>query len=79
MGFEEFQWEIPALPRGKQNPALRKGKSKVKDRSRQGLETRSRQVQCKVRAKQHNHNHNYNLIGFDIIEINLVNIKTLFF
>ena len=34
------------------------------------------QDQCKVKAKNHNHNHNpnYNLMGFDIIEINLVAI-----
>ena len=45
---------------------LRKGQSKVNERSMQG--------QGKVKAMQRKHNlsSNYNLMGFDTIEINLV-------
>ena len=49
----------------------REGQGKVKARSRRG------QGKDKVRSRQpkYNLNRNYNLMGFDIIEINLVEVK----
>ena len=32
-------------------------------------------INVRLRQSNHNHNHNYNLMGFDIIEINLVNYE----
>ena len=46
----------------------------------QGQVKRKGQGKINVRLKQsnHNHNRNYNLMGFDIIEINLVQFSKLF-
>ena len=59
---------------GKVKARLRKGQCKVKAKPRQGQS----QVKERERLRQHKHslNHNYNIMGFDTIEINLVN--TLF-
>ena len=59
----------------------REGQGKVKARSRQGqgkakARPRRGQGKVKVRSKlpKNNLNRNYNMMGFDTIEINLVNL-----
>ena len=66
---------------GKYMAMSRRGPGKVKTRSRRGQGKVQRQGQGKinVRLKQsnHNNNHYYNLMGFDTIEINLVENKNI--
>ena len=47
----------------------REGQGKVKTRQKQG----QGEVKARSRQRNHNLNRNYNLMGFDTIEINLVN------